>query len=593
MKVDRYLAHVAKVAGMTGPAGAAVESLRPGTADTAMRFPMLVQVDLASFDASQVSDFEVHCVIETVVAGTGTQASVATLQSDPSVISVEASRMSAIEDTAQSVPFARGDAVHRPPLSETGSSALVAVIDGGIDVLHECFLDGSGATRIEAVWDQTDGGGPSPAASGLGYPAGLNYGTLHTRAMIDGYINAGAVPPGLGRDLPPSGGHGTHVTSIAAGRAAGAFAGGMAPNARIVFVRPKLTVMPGDPLSLGYSVSHAVALTFIGHTGDILGLPVVVNVSQGMNAGAHDGSSLLEAAFDGFSEGGRRAGRVIVKSAGNERMHDGHARLDIATGLTRRLDWQSRVVHSGPDNIEVWYQAADDLRFRLHGPGGLPSNWVDWTTPAISGNFPAGVTYDIGLDRWFQDNGDSRLLVTVSAPLQIPIGRFGLEIYGQNVITAGLLDAWIERDNTRPILFTNHVQRERTLSIPGTARTVVAVASVEFNPAVSPSNFSSEGPARDERFKPDLSAPGHDIEAAQSGTASGVVVDSGTSMAAPHVSGAVALLLSRCQSSGLPVPNAMQIGSGLRNTAQNLRVSHSTSLGWGVLDTEAFVQAFW
>ena len=48
-------------------------------------------------------------------------------------------------------------------------------------------------------------------------------------------------------------------------------------------------------------------------------MPVVVNVSQGMNAGAHDGKSMLEVAFDEFSKGGRQRGRVIVKSAGNER----------------------------------------------------------------------------------------------------------------------------------------------------------------------------------------------------------------------------------------------------------------------------------
>ena len=48
-------------------------------------------------------------------------------------------------------------------------------------------------------------------------------------------------------------------------------------------------------------------------------MPVVVNISQGMNAGAHDGRSALELGFEHFSDGGRMPGRVVVKSAGNER----------------------------------------------------------------------------------------------------------------------------------------------------------------------------------------------------------------------------------------------------------------------------------
>ena len=87
-----------------------------------------------------------------------------------------------------------------------------------------------------------------------------------------------------------------------------------------------------------------------------------------------------------------------------------------------------------------------------------------------------------------------------------------------------------------------------TVGSPGCARWVVTVGAVTDVDKVT--NFSSRGPTADGRVKPDLVFPGAGIVASQAeGTALGPVITpgyvelSGTSMATPHATGGVALLL--------------------------------------------------
>ena len=87
-----------------------------------------------------------------------------------------------------------------------------------------------------------------------------------------------------------------------------------------------------------------------------------------------------------------------------------------------------------------------------------------------------------------------------------------------------------------------------TVGSPGCARWVVTVGAVDD--ADKMTVFSSRGPTADGRVKPDVVFPGAGIVAAQAkGTALGPVVApgyvslSGTSMATPHATGSVALLL--------------------------------------------------
>ena len=76
-----------------------------------------------------------------------TQEAIGDMQRDSRVFSLSPSREvdpHSAQELAVSVPFVLADAIHSGNLNERGDSAIIGLIDSGIDILHEAFLDNKG-----------------------------------------------------------------------------------------------------------------------------------------------------------------------------------------------------------------------------------------------------------------------------------------------------------------------------------------------------------------------------------------------------------------------------------------------------------------
>jgi subtilisin family serine protease len=531
----------------------------------------------------------------TVISARATTDDIRALLKDPVAISIEESRPAADTDECeQGLPFVQVQDSYLDSggtFGEDGARAFVGIIDNGIDVLHEAFLDDAGQTRIAAIWDQSDKNPNAPR------PAPFTYGRLYSRAEIQAIIGAGKVDAPIGRNLGVKTkdgrrpGHGTHVASIAAGRKAGAFHGGLARGAGLIVV----IVKPED-VEIGYSKAHIDALGFIAATAGKE--PVVVNVSRGMNGGAHDGQSALEVAFNEFSNGGRLPGRVVVKSSGNQCASRWHARLNAAAPVDLRWTRPADPMTTSPlEHIELWWHSANDLKFRLTSPGnpGDASEWVTEGAPDFARELQPGGDVAMQLVKRHVDNGDSLLRITIGGPFaSIAAGTWTLEIAPVTIAADPTVHAWISTGKGAPSAFETFVDDGLTLTVPGTAQSVITVGALAIgDPNVAPT-FSSRGPTRDGRQKPDVAAPGVDVVAAMSGTADGAAPESGTSMAAPYVTGAIALVLSRAAKRNRPVPSANQLRAALIQKARRdgTKLEFDPWRGYGVLDVAALLAAF-
>ncbi|NLP52396.1 S8 family serine peptidase [Bacillus sp. RO1] len=171
---------------------------------------------------------------------------------------------------------------------------------------------------------------------------------------------------------------------------------------------------------------------------------------------------------------------------------------------------------------------------------------------------------------WAAQNAD-----VVNMSLGSQVGSDGTDPMAQAVNTL------TEEHGTLFVIAAGNSYGEGTVGSPGAADAALTIGAVDKSDRLA--SFSSKGPRLgDMALKPDVSAPGVGIMAARSQYASGTgsyTSKNGTSMATPHVAGAVAILLQQN-----PEATPQELKETIMNTAKKLPNYQPYHIGTGRID---------
>jgi subtilisin family serine protease len=536
-----------------------------------------------------------------------------------------------IVDDAPSAPDADLRKVsHQSHRHRFGQDVLVGIIDvGGFDFAHDDFLE-KGGTRWVAIWDQGGSLRPPPcAARASDRFKALTYGAEIQKANMDAAIEAAGELHMAATELEPQSmmspaSHGTHVASIAAGRR------GVARRAHLagvlIALRPEDRVASAsfyDSTRITDAVDYllALAVELGGQAGPV---PVSINISLGTNGHAHDTSSAMARWIDSALTS---PGRCVSVAAGNAGQVEPASPIDIgfvsgrihaggtlaATNLRHELGWVvagGEVADISENEMEIWYSPQDRIDVEIRPPGG---KWIGPIKPGCkvrSAVLDNGTVLSIHSETYHPANGANRISILLSpffAPGggggrsvgPIAAGEWRVRLTGA-VVRDGRYDAWIERDDPRPVASSRgrlwhypsyfaagSYTTDRMINSLACAERILSVANVDLA-ANGPHVTSSRGPTRDGRFKPDIGADGTDVVAACGFDPTRAWVSmTGTSMASPYVCGVAALMLGTA-----PRLTSAQILGIIRTTSTPLAghdFAWRNDLGFGVIDAAACV----
>lgn len=418
-----------------------------------------------------------------------------------------------------------------------GKGVVVGIVDFGCDFVHENFRRRK-KTRLLAIWDQKAPNRHTPL-----------YGTVHTRREINAALATPDPYAALGYNpgYEEGGAHGTHVMDIAAGSGGDGRAAGVAPEADIVFVDASISDIgeTGEQAvntHFGDSIQLLEAVQFVF---DVAGdRPCVCNLSLGTNGGPHDATSLVEQGLDTIVR--QRPNRAIVIAAGNGQDKRIHKSGKVLPGEVHRIDWEHRL--EGGGELEIWYPGDEKLEVTFFAPDG-----TEVGTVAPGGHLPYGSRNDevlifIGSRLDDPNNGDNMIGIWVANKLAS--GRFVVELRSQSDEVE--YHAWIEPhvSKEKQSRFVEPVNSHTLASISNGRHTIVVGNYDAHKRKKTIAPASSRGPTRDGRSKPEVSAPGQHVHAALSGSLNAITKKSGTSMAAPAVTGLIALIYAEAKRKG-------------------------------------------
>ena len=493
--------------------------------------------------------------------------------------------------------------------SGSAGNARVAIgfVDYGFDLLHPCLKDAHGTrSRFRYLWDQN-------RTPRVDVTANLDLATLEDwdGALLDDEVAAATLSGSrraldllydphancCGRRGTVGGAHGTLMASMAAGTPFAGFRGA-APSAELIGVQLALPDHDwkevderGQPRWLDWTPARAPswngwraydaapqilsAIHYVYDRACRLGVDaLVINLSIGAWAGAHDGASPVERGIatlvhraNRAASAGRGPRTIVVAGAGNAGTDDGHWMGDVTRAAPQSFDWIMQRRDPTQNKLEIWYEgAATPLDITLQIPGRGALGLAPGRTHEL---VAAGTRIGVADHECAVRGGLSCVRILLHPPL-FPAGLFdgaadtcgftlGLSNNRQEVVR---LHAWVERDDgvvERSWLTPAHAQS--SLCCLATAPGVITVAGFDHQaggavPGIMPA--SSLGPAPwatgAAARLPHFAAPAHGIWGACS-KSRGFCQTTGTSAAVALTSGAIAAYLAAAGAAA-PLPTA-------------------------------------
>ncbi|GEM_PF-1063452 len=435
-----------------------------------------------------------------------------------------------------------------------GSGVIVGVIDTGINFCHPAFLDINGNTRVKFFGftmtqdvasnlvnnNLCSSSDPRNCCQDLG-------GVFDTNTQICELDSAGVganIQRGVCNEADPNG-HGTHVAGTAAGSDSSNLSGtGIAPGADLVVF-----------LTAGFDSDIIKGLEWIKRKAQGLGKPAVVNMSLGHHFHPHDGTGLLDRKVDELSG----QGFIVTVAASNEGGKPIHAyTTKTSDSILISVPAQTTIVgwYENPSRwlIEVCEQGTDNC------VGTSSGNDMDSLKPVGNTNCQAQVFASMTNDPL---NGDGRFQIDINCQSATDLLLRLSQICGD----VARVDMW---DTSEKGIFKSNYDTDVsggykfTVASPGTAKRAITVGAINSRPdnlldqaagfdtflnLGKIANFSSRGPTRDGRIKPNVVAGGAYVISADanydpvSSPNTLYKPEAGTSMATPVVAGLVALYL--------------------------------------------------
>lgn len=475
-----------------------------------------------------------------------------------------------------------------------GSGVIVGVIDiGGCAFGHSSFLKENGTTRLLYLWDQN-----GKIGTGKKKPKSYKYGVEYDQKQINSALSKQAEDQNLNPYEkigyhPKANAHGTHVLDIAAGSSKDQNFRGVAPGADLIYVdlgsptTPK-KIAKEELETLGSSKYLFDAVKYIFEKADEENKPAVINISLGSGGGPHDGTSLMETFFDDIL---KEAGRAIVIAAGNDFQNKVHTAGKVTSQKDANIYWVVPKSMKPDQNsrleMEIWYPRDIKFTAEVRSPTDISLATCPFGTILTSRESETSPSWFVSNDR-----SDSNIAKS-SNTIHILVDNNNIDFVGgewqvilsmedpqtDNNVNANY-HAWIDRnENGTPTEFANNFVGESTINGLGNAELPLVVGAIYINtqenpPEILPSYESSSGPSLNPESpgKPELSAPGENITSAealafdpnpadptapQEEIESGRSDASGTSFAAPHVTGIIALMFQ--QGLDLPQPRNLKM----------------------------------